>query len=99
MIRRIALYLGGQTVLTLALHFIWRWLPKALTENAVTSWLDDKIGEALGWTAPSAATVTSWLIPIVLVGALLAVYHTIYVKWAARSLGESLPQGAMGESW
>jgi hypothetical protein len=92
MLRRIVLYLGGQTVLTLVLHFIWRWLPKALTENAVTSWLDDKIAEALGWTAPSAAAVTSWLIPLVLVGALLAVYHIIYVRWAAQPLGETLPQ-------
>ena len=42
-----------------------------LTENAVSGYIDDKIGEALGWSAPDVSTVLSWVWPAVVVALVL----------------------------
>jgi hypothetical protein len=52
-----------------------------LTENAVTGWLDDKIGELLGWSSPDASTVLSWVWPAVVVALVLWGYHVLYNRF------------------
>jgi hypothetical protein len=51
-----------------------------LTENAVTSWVDDKIGEFLGWSAPDVSTILSWVWPAVVVALILWGYHEFYSR-------------------
>jgi hypothetical protein len=51
-----------------------------LTENAVTCWADDKIGDFLGWSAPDVCTVLSWVWPAVMVALILWGYHEVYCR-------------------
>jgi hypothetical protein len=58
-----------------------------LGENAVLGWIDDRIGEALGISAPTLATladfVWDWGLPLVAVAAILWVYHQFNRRWSA----------------
>jgi hypothetical protein len=52
-----------------------------LTENAVSGWVDDKIGEFLGWSSPDASTVLSWIWPATAVALVLWGYHVLYNRF------------------
>jgi hypothetical protein len=52
-----------------------------LTENAVSGWLDDKIGELLGWSSPDVSTVLSWVWPAAVVAMVLWGYHVLYNRF------------------
>jgi hypothetical protein len=60
--------------------FFKKAFPK-LTENAVSGWLDDKIGELLGWSSPDVSTVLSWVWPAVVVALILWGYHVLYSRF------------------
>jgi hypothetical protein len=80
-IKKVIVFLAGQGMLGIALHYVGKVLPTALTENAVIGWIDDQIGLKLGLAAPDAATVASWIIPLCFAGLSLWCYHLIYARY------------------
>jgi hypothetical protein len=77
MLKRVFIFIAETTIGATALFLLGKWLPKALTENAVTGWIDDHIAEALGLSAPTVATVGSWLLLFFMVAMLILSYHLI----------------------
>jgi hypothetical protein len=55
-----------------------------LTENAVTGWIDDKIGAYFGWSAPDVSTVLDWVWPAAVVALVLWGYHEFYSRFIRR---------------
>jgi hypothetical protein len=77
MFKRVVVFLGQTAGGATFIYLCKTWLPKALTENAVTGWIDDRIGEAFGLSSPSASTVGSWLFLFLIVAAIIFSYHLV----------------------
>jgi hypothetical protein len=75
-----AAFVVGQAVFTA----IWKLIYKLL-ENAMIGWGDDQIAAYFGITSPTAATAFSWLLPLLLAGLTLWLYHLAHIRIAGHS--------------
>jgi hypothetical protein len=64
-----------------------------LTENAVSGWIDDKIGELLGWSSPDVSTVLSWVWAAIVVALVLLGYHVLYNRFVRSPSGSQQSSG------
>jgi hypothetical protein len=81
-----AAFVAGQAVFTA----IWKSIYKLL-ENAMIGWGDDQIAAYFGITSPTAATAFSWLLPLLLAGLTLWLYHLAHIRIAGHS---AVPQSS-----
>jgi len=70
---------AGQFAFTVAIHLLLRRFPAALAENAVTSWIDDRLAEYFGIAAPTAQQVSTflwnWVPPFLLAAVALYIFY------------------------
>jgi hypothetical protein len=79
--RRVLIEIFGWIVFTLIGSWLLRKAPAKLMENAMSGWIDDKIGEYLNLTAPETSTVVTflweWGLPAIVAVTVLYSYHLV----------------------
>ena len=96
--RRFFIDAAGWIFFTLLGNWLLKKVPAKLTENAVTSWIDDRIAEFFGLSAPQLATVVdflwAWGLPAILAILGIWLYHLTYERWGRSEQSIAPSEGA-----